>query len=88
MLSTNLLLSLAVALSTLAIEGRAWQTADDCTGEDLKIVNAAVVEALNMAMYAKFRAADTIFPRKGTPLQNYLGAPDEDDPTSLGLVQS
>lgn len=88
MLSTDLLPSIAVVFSIFLTKGSAWQTADDCTGNDLSLVNAAMVEALDIAMHAKYRAADETFPRKGTSLQNFLGAIDEDDPTTLNLIQS
>lgn len=88
MFSTVLLPSLAVGVSSFLTRGLAWQTAEDCTRNDLSLVNAAMFEALDMAMYAKYRAADENFPRKGTSLQNFLGAIDEDDPKTLYLVQS
>lgn len=47
-----------------------------------------MVEALDMAIYAKYRAGDQIYKRLDNPLQNLLGAPNEDDPTSLNLVES
>lgn len=42
--------------------------------------------ALNLAIYAKMRAADTL-PRQGTSMVDLLGAPNENDPTNLQLVE-
>lgn len=52
------------------------------------MVNAAMAEALDIAMYSKYRAQDTDKPRLGNPLQNYLGASSENDEAVLSLVES
>lgn len=88
MIISSLLPPLAIICSAFLTECHAWQTADDCSADNLNTVNEGMVDALNMAIYAKYRAAASEGTRYGTSLQNFLGAPNEDDATSLNLVQS
>ena len=49
-------------------------------------IDIAVEEAIEMAHYAALRAASTQFRRKGTLMQDLLGAESEDDPEVLQQV--
>lgn len=80
------LLSIAsISLHILRINAATLQ--DDCQAHNLfGDVEIAVDEAIDMAHYAALRAASTEFRRKGTLLQDLLGAESEDDPDVLQQV--
>ena len=80
------LLSIAsISLHILHINAATLQ--DDCQAHNLfGDVEIAVDEAIDMAHYAALRAASTEFRRKGTLLQDLLGAESEDDPDVLQQV--
>jgi hypothetical protein len=63
----------------------AWSIAPDCAA--FPQVSAEMTGALNMAIYAKLRAANGP-DRLGTSMADLLAAPNENDPDSLQLVQS
>ena len=80
-----LYLFLVVHLSDL---GYAWSLADDCTGDNAAKVQEAMPNAIAMADYASKRAdPNSQYQRKGTLLQDLLGASSEDDPDALALAQ-
>lgn len=65
----------------------AYQLHEESCGPYKDRVTKAVKEALEMTKYAEKRAATNAkFPRKGTLLQDLLGAGDENDAFVLGRV--
>jgi hypothetical protein len=63
----------------------AWSIDPDCAAYPQ--VAGQMTDALNMAIYAKLRAADSL-PRLGTSMVDLLAAPNENDPDTLSFVQS
>lgn len=63
----------------------AWSLHNDCSAyaDALKL---AVPEAIDIATYAAGRANDQHILRKGTLMQDMIGAPNENDADSLRFV--
>ena len=80
-----ILFFLAVQINSLA---DAWSLADDCTDANAAKIREAMPNAIAMADYASKRAIqDSPYQRKGTLLQDLLGASSEDDADALSLVR-
>lgn len=79
------LLLLAVYFNCLV---KAWSLADDCIGLNAAKIQEAMPNAIAMADYASKRAIqDSPYERKGTLLQDLLGASSENDANALSLAR-
>jgi hypothetical protein len=83
--ASQLLIAAILLLSLFPNFCTAWSIAPDCAA--FPQVSGEMTGALNMAIYAKVRAANDP-PRLGTSMADLLAAPNENDPDNLSLVQS